>query len=242
LTDEPLVIPDTWKDARFADNPLVTDEPHIRFYAGHPIHSPSGLRVGTLCLIDSEPRHFSEEDRNALQDLASIVDQELGLLQRATIDELTGLYNRRGFFEIGNSILALCRRRGESATLIGIDLDGFKSVNDTYGHERGDQVLRIFGNLLRSHFRTSDVIARVGGDEFAVLCAGADSSGILQSLEVFQQEFRASDCGAANVGLAWSAGAAEFNPQSTDALTDLMKRADVKMYQAKLERKGAWRA
>ena len=77
LQEEPLVIPDTQEDLRFFDNPLVIGEPYARFYAGHPIHAPGGARVGTLCLIDTQPRNLSSQELGALADLAALVDAEM---------------------------------------------------------------------------------------------------------------------------------------------------------------------
>jgi GAF domain-containing protein len=72
-----FLIPDALEDSRFKDNPLVTGKPYIRFYAGIPLHLPGGLAVGTLCIIDTEPRNFSEKELDHLQDLALVVEQEL---------------------------------------------------------------------------------------------------------------------------------------------------------------------
>ncbi|MEP7189789.1 MAG: PAS domain S-box protein, partial [Roseiflexaceae bacterium] len=81
LQDQALVIPDAWLDPRFIDNPMVTGEPHIRFYAGQPLAAPDGSRVGTLCLIDRRPREFSADDLSALRDLAYWVERELQTVQ-----------------------------------------------------------------------------------------------------------------------------------------------------------------
>lgn len=73
LSDEPLIVLDAAKDPRFADNPFVTGEPYVRFYAGWPLKAPDGSRVGTLCIIDDKPREFGAEHRRALRDMAGIV-------------------------------------------------------------------------------------------------------------------------------------------------------------------------
>jgi GAF domain-containing protein len=165
LHESPLVVRDTLQDERFRDNPLVTGGPHIRFYAGHPIHGPDGSRVGTLCLIDRQPCEFDAGDASALADFAAMVDRELALLDRAATDELTSLLNRRGFATVAQRIIALCRRNQQCAVVVGIDLDNFKSVNEDFGHDAGDRALRMFGKLLTTHFRESDAVARRGGDE-----------------------------------------------------------------------------
>jgi GAF domain-containing protein len=74
LSDEPLIVPDATKDPRFADNPYVTGEPRVRFYAGWPLKAPDGSRVGTLCMIDTKAREFTSENRRALRDMAQIIE------------------------------------------------------------------------------------------------------------------------------------------------------------------------
>ena len=91
LDDETLVVQDASRDPRFADNPLVLGDPYIRFYAGCPIHAPTGHRVGTLCLIDTSPRELSIEDQKMLGDMAAMVEDELRVSSHATVDDLTQL-------------------------------------------------------------------------------------------------------------------------------------------------------
>lgn len=234
LQDGPLIIEDALVDARFADNPLVVGPPKIRFYAGQPVHGARGLRVGTLCIIDQQPRRLSEEDLILLADLAGMIDRELSLIAVASSDELTGLANRRGFTQAALHVLALCRRRMQPAALICLDLDQFKSINDTYGHAAGDEALRHFAKMLLENFRTSDVVARFGGDEFAVLCGGATSDQVAVSLERLTAEFEASVLLQRHPDLSWSAGIADFDPASDATIEDLLRAADARMYDVKI--------
>ena len=233
----PFVIEDACQDTRFADNPLVVGDPHIRFYAGQPIHGPDGSRIGTLCIIDRRPRTFAAEDKAMLADLAAMIDRELSLIESSTTDELTRLSNRRGLTMVGARVLALCRRNHQPAAVVGIDLDGFKAVNDGYGHDAGDDVLRLFSKLLFSHFRTSDVVARLGGDEFAILCSGTTGGQMTASLERLRTEFESSALSRAYPKLSWSAGIADFHPESEETIDDLLRASDARMYSAKAEGK-----
>ncbi|MGX9461240.1 diguanylate cyclase [Shewanella sp. A14] len=183
-----LVVPDALKDARFADNPLVLAAPHIRFYAGFPLTMPNGVRVGTLCIIDDKPRAFSKDDEIALEDLGKIVTEELLYLQQNTLDALTGISNRRGFELLANKAIANSDRLGFDTSLIFFDLDYFKIINDTYGHEEGDKALKIFASILIDSFRESDVIARFAGDEFIVLLSQSDDASVTTVLQRFQQQ------------------------------------------------------
>lgn len=175
LGDEVFVIPDAAGDARFADNPLVTGEPHIRFYAGCPLKVSRGAKVGTLCIIDQQPRSFDGEDARALRDLAAMVEDELSAFQTAMTDPLTRIWNRRGFLTMARDSLALCDRQGEGGTLACLDLDGFKQINDRFGHAAGDAALERFAFGMSQCFRSTDVFARIGGDEFVAWMPGASA-------------------------------------------------------------------
>ncbi|WP_250148170.1 sensor domain-containing diguanylate cyclase [Halomonas jincaotanensis] len=185
-----FIIPDTTLDPRFANNPLVTGEPHLRFYAGALLESQDGYPLGTLCVLDYQPRELSERQRFALQALANQVMAHLELMQahreqaelireletarhdlakRAATDPLTGLLNRRAFEQRLNQEVALMQRGAPPAALMLIDLDLFKTVNDTLGHQAGDEVLVRFTELCREVFRQADVIGRWGGEEFVVM-------------------------------------------------------------------------
>ena len=233
LREGVMLVPDTLEDARFADNPLVIGAPHVRFYAGYPIHSPDGARVGTLSIIDRRPREFSAEDLGMLADLAAMIDREFFLIAQATTDELTHLSNRRGFASVGAHVLALCRRAGQPSAVVLFDLDNFKHVNDTHGHEAGDHVLRQFARMLFAHFRASDIVARLGGDEFAVLCGGSSSGPLYSSLDRLKREALGEMLIRAYPGLSWSAGVVDCGPESSETIDDLLRAADMRMYSDK---------
>ena len=97
LGDDLFVIPNALEDESFRDNPLVTSEPYIRFYAGYPLKHINGQKLGILCLIDTEPRQLSPEDVEDFKDLALMAERELAAVELATLDDLTQLSNKRGF-------------------------------------------------------------------------------------------------------------------------------------------------
>lgn len=168
-SDDIMIVPDTLDDGRFADNPFVTGDPHVRFYAGCPLVVMNGCRLGTLCLVDRIPRTMTQEDILLLKDLAATVEHELTAMHMAIVDGLTGLVNRRGFETLAQNGLNICLRMRRPASLLFFDLNGFKAINDTFGHAEGDLALRNFASALKQTFRSTDIIGRLGGDEFAVL-------------------------------------------------------------------------
>jgi diguanylate cyclase (GGDEF)-like protein len=172
LREQAFVVEDARIDERFADNPLVTGDPNVCFYAGYPVHAPDGRRIGTLCLIDKEPRSFSASEEQMLGDFAALVDDELASAAKINVDELTNIANRRGFQQVAHHLLPLCERNKLDVEVLFFDLDDFKALNDKFGHKAGDEALRAFARLLLNTFRSADVVARLGGDEFSVMMAG----------------------------------------------------------------------
>lgn len=234
LGDDLFLIPDAKEDERFHDNPLVTDAPNIRFYAGCPLRVANGHKMGTLCLIDDKPRQLDEEDKELLKDLAVMAEQEIAALQLATLDELTAISNRRGFTSLAEHALSMCKRYEQPATLILFDLDDFKPINDNFGHAEGDRALVAFANLIRQEFRDSDVYARIGGDEFVVLLTGTGEDFITQALGRFQLALDLyNEEAARGYDLKFSAGYVIKRSDEDGDIDALMSRADENMYEQK---------
>lgn len=234
LGDGLFVIPDALDDERFADNPLVMGEPNIRFYAGCPLHSIDGHQLGTLCIIDIKPRDFSEEDVQTLQDLALTVERELVGIQLATEDELTGLINRRGFYNLAQHSLKLCVRYQLEITLVYLDLNKFKAINDNYGHEEGDEILKAFATMMRDVCRESDLYARLGGDEFIMLFVNTKKTvgdAMVAKLKDKVEAFRRRENKKYEFGL--SSGVISFIPKKGDVIEDYIRKADTLMFDDK---------
>lgn len=234
LGDGVFWIPDTLRDARFADNPLVRGEPFIRFYAGCPIRSAGGYKLGTLCVLDTEPREFTPEQEQDLRDLAAIAERELHAVELAITDELTGLSNRRGFLALAGQSLRICRRERLPAALIYFDLDGFKAINDADGHAAGDAVLRCFAGHLQSEMRASDPCGRVGGDEFVAFLAGADGRRSERVTARLRDRLAAAGAsGEMPASIRFSFGIVAFDPERHASVDDLVGEADYLMYRDK---------
>jgi diguanylate cyclase (GGDEF)-like protein len=187
--DRVLHVPDAAADPRFADNPLVTGELGIRFYAGAPILSPEGKPLGTLCVIDRVPRVATQAQLDQLARLACALGSTLHLhaaLRQldamAVTDPLTGIANRAGFLAALQAALVpgtprpRAGRPGHRTALLMLDLDRFKTVNDLFGHAGGDAVLREVARRIRATIRPGDAAGRIGGDEFGVLLRGLDTA------------------------------------------------------------------
>lgn len=233
MDDDMLIVPDASQDARFRDHPAVRDLPEIRFYAGCPVKAPDGSPLGTLCVIDHEPREIGEDEARVLEDLAWMLEQDLKTLSLATRDELTGLTNRRGFDAIADHSVAMCRRVGEPATLLYFDLDDFKDVNDTLGHAAGDRVLRSFAKHLKATFRDSDVVARVGGDEFCVLLTSATTEDVERPLSLLEGRLQTR---GGEPSVRFSVGVVSYDPSLHATVEALVNDADMQMYRDKRAR------
>ena len=234
LRDDILMIPDALLDERFHDNPLVTDEPHIRFYAGCPLQVPGGSKLGTLCLLDVKARELDDEERELLRDLARMAEQELAAVQMATMDELTQLSNRRGFEALAQHALNVCKRLDKPASLLFFDLNKFKQINDTYGHAEGDRALVTFAEVLREVLRESDVIGRLGGDEFVAFLTQADgieTVGILARLRSVLAKRNAT--AKRGYEIAYSVGQIQYDPAAHGSIAELLAQADAAMYENK---------
>jgi diguanylate cyclase (GGDEF)-like protein len=232
-----FIIPNAMEDARFSDNPLVTDGPNIRFYAGYPLKLRQGVNLGTLCLIDSKPKYLNEDDKQLLNDLGAMIEQEIRSIQLATLDELTLISNRRGFLTLADHSQKVCRRKKLPMTVILFDLNKFKLINDNFGHHEGDFALKQFAEVMRSVFRESDVIGRLGGDEFITLLTDADSEHIAIVLDRFKTEMDAMNALIAKPYLIeYSAGVASFPHDTDKSLEEMVAEADAAMYEKKKDR------
>ncbi len=233
LGPEILIIEDTLRDERFSDNPLVLGEPHIRFYAGCPLVLDN-RRLGTLCIIDQSPRSLDQDQIETLRDLASVVERELSATLLATKDDLTGLSNRRGFLALAQQSLQLCNRQGIPVCLLYLDLDRFKAINDTRGHEEGDRALITFAETIQHVCRDSDVIARLGGDEFVVLLINSTKDQARQVVNRFKEALnQANKLSNRDYEMEFSFGIMSYQPERHETIAELLSDGDELMYELK---------
>ena len=159
---------------------------------------------------------------------------QLDLLRLSTRDELTGLYNRRGFFMAAEPLARLAERAGRTFAVFYADLDGLKDINDSYGHQAGDEAIRDAAWILSQTFRSVDIVSRLGGDEFAVLAADAPADCIdlmLRRIGKWQEERNAEPERAFKISL--STGGVAWTPDEPRTLEALIAEADMAAYTAK---------
>lgn len=167
-------------------------------------------------------------------DLTEQKEIEQRLRDLAELDGLTGAFNRRHFFDVAGPALARVTSRGGPACLAMIDADHFKDVNDRYGHATGDEALRVLTSVCRSASRTSDILARYGGEELVLLLLDADLAAAQRVVERIRAGLASTRISAANGAtftLSVSIGVAEHRPG--EAIDDMLRRADTALYEAK---------
>ncbi len=250
--EEILVVPDTLEDERFRDNPMVTGVPGIRFYAGHPLRSPEGHLVGTLCAMDRRPREMTPDELEIFRDLAALVESELHIIRlsrsqmelvqarddaerKASIDSLTRAWNRDFILEILNREISRTKRDSLTFALVMLDLDRFKSVNDTYGHQAGDVVLRKTVDHIRSVVRPFDAVGRYGGEEFMIILIECNLDRALLVTERIRAGIEEKPILTPRgvVSLTTSQGVVLYDGIRDVTADDLIDTADTALYRAK---------
>ncbi len=165
---------------------------------------------------------------------------QLELLNLSLIDELTGLNNRRGFLALGGHHVKLANRSGMPFLVAFVDLDGLKKINDTFGHQEGNRALVEAANVLRDSCRRSDILSRIGGDEFAILIADADKDCSDVFLRRIQKKLDSTNANPApGYALSLSVGIVAANGPEHADLEELLHKADALMYAQKQKKKAA---
>jgi diguanylate cyclase (GGDEF)-like protein len=155
------------------------------------------------------------------------------LLALSLTDELTGLYNRRRFFVLTEQYLKVAIRTKKRSLLLYIDMDDLKWINDSYGHHEGDHALIDLAGILKKTFRESDIIARIGGDEFVVLLESTIENDEILITRLYENIKAYDDKGPRRYQLSISVGTAQFNPENPISIDELLSKADALMYAQK---------
>jgi diguanylate cyclase (GGDEF)-like protein len=240
---EPLGFGDMHKEPTLDGHPVVPLLP-FHFYAGVQLLTPEGAAAGSFCILKREPQDAAEFDVSTLTDLAAVSMDEVELWQRnqdlervAQTDRLTGIANRRAFDQALERAVRRARRTNEPLSLLLLDLDHFKALNDTAGHQAGDDVLRQFAGILaQAARRPDDMAARYGGEEFALILSSTDQSGALEVAERLRENLAAAEIPhprGIDGRVTVSIGAATADPAIELGVERLVSAADARLYEAK---------
>ena len=158
---------------------------------------------------------------------------EEALQALSLIDELTGLYNRRRFFVLTEQYLKVSVRTKKKLVLLFIDMDNLKWINDHHGHNQGDQALIDLANILKKTFRESDIVARIGGDEFVVLSESTDENSEIVLTRLYENIKDHNAKRSRSYALSISVGTTQFDPKYPISIDELLSKADALMYAQK---------
>jgi len=224
------------QDPLFRDCPLVLAPPQVKFYAGAPLVTQENLALGALCVMDFVPRSLQPRQVEMLRTLAGQVMVQLELTLQAMRDPLTGLYNRRQMEESLHREILRARRIGATVGVMVIDVDNFKRINDTLGHEAGDAALHGIAAELALCVREEDIACRAGGEEFVIILPGTTEEALRQRAETVRSRVEESSvlAGGSKLKLTVSTGLATF-PDHGENGPAILRAADAALYRAKAE-------
>lgn len=237
--EELFVVDDLSNDPTFSSIDVRMNGKSVRFYAGAVVAAPNGLPVGTICLLDHEPRRLSDAERERLLDARQLMEAALELQADSNRDHLTGLYNRRYFDELLDREWRRAIRYMVPFTLLMIDIDHFGAYNDRYGHPDGDEALRQVARTIRASIRRpSDLCARFGGEEFIVMLPETDPDAARTMADriraaVEQLAIDHADSQAGHLTVSIGAGVALDQDHLESGPAGLIEIADEALYEAK---------
>tara|TARA_R110000824_G_scaffold3839_8_gene18366 strand:- start:799 stop:1383 length:585 start_codon:yes stop_codon:yes gene_type:complete len=190
-------------------------------------------------MANNMQRHRTSNDQKCANCL--LLEREIVALKDALVemeryayhDELTGLSNRRHFIQSLENRITRCQRYGDHSALLFLDVDALKAVNDQHGHAAGDALLMRLAEILQTHTRTTDVVARIGGDEFGLLLDNLDADQVVEKIASVMARIDAANCTHEGKHLPFGASIGYCFIGPKDTVEALMSRADAAMYRAK---------
>ncbi|MEA5509608.1 sensor domain-containing diguanylate cyclase [Crocosphaera sp. UHCC 0190] len=236
-TKNKLLIPDAKQDEKWQNNPDI--KLGMVSYLGYPLILPDGGVFGTICVLDSKENHYSQLYEKLILQLKELIETHLALLYKnqeleniANKDWLTQLYNRRYFFIVGEKFYQNAKRRNLFLSISMIDIDFFKNINDNYGHDGGDFILKEFSKILIKNTRKADIVSRFGGEEFCILLTNCNLENailvcerIRKELEINKFEYQTN-----KISVTISCGISSVLEGS---LEKMVNKADAMVYKAK---------
>lgn len=197
---------------------------------GTPVYdAESGIQYAICAFTDITARKNAER---------ALREKEQHAQEQALRDELTGLHNRRGLLHVMDALMKLGARAGRPLSLVYVDLDHMKAINDTHGHQAGDRALIDLARLLQRNLRESDFISRIGGDEFCIILSGGDEPQDRAAVARIEAAVRAHNAEARRpYELSLSIGRARFDPENPCTVEELLSAADAAMYRDKASKR-----
>lgn len=236
----PLYVRNADLEDRWDDNPEYKDY-GFRSYLGVPLQWPDGSVFGTLCTMDTVQTNHPDEYIELLGQLKYIIDSDLlslttarKLQELSLLDDLTQINNRRGFLEIARKMLHLARRNDFSIAMTFFDLNGLKEINDSFGHQAGDRIIKAFARALKEATRIEDCVARMGGDEFVLLAlhkARPETDMLVKRIQTTFVAVLKDDPQIQNPSFCF--GTKTHSPSAPFTIDTLLMEADALMYEDK---------
>ncbi|KPH95367.1 diguanylate cyclase [Pseudoalteromonas porphyrae] len=234
-----LYVNNASNDEYWHDNPEVSKD-GFESYLGLPIHWPNGDVFGTLCVMDFEQTDYQRNYLELIKQLRDMIEDDLFMVNSfvqmreiAMLDPLTHIYNRRAVSILSQQKLNLAQRLGFEVCCLFIDVNDFKLLNDTHGHEVGDKALVALAATLKECLREADIIGRLGGDEFVVVLQTNDTNEPLQIKAKIVQGYNAQLAKLSLPPLSISIGYG-FAEHTKETFEILLNKADKDMYKNKL--------
>ncbi|MDC3211596.1 sensor domain-containing diguanylate cyclase [Pseudoalteromonas distincta] len=237
-TNNILYVNDASNNDAWNTLPEVVED-GVESYLGLPIHWPEGEVFGTLCLKDTKITSYTDEYFELIEQLRDLIEDDLALVysyeqmrEIAMLDSLTDIYNRRALNLLAQQKLNLALRLGFDVCCLFIDINDFKKLNDTFGHEVGDKALIILADTLKTHLRDADIVGRLGGDEFVAVMQLSDKSKISYIMDKISSEYTNALLKEGVCDLSLSIGYSFTNKQK-QPFEALLNDADHSMYKNK---------
>lgn len=234
IEGKPRYVPDVDKDDVIGP---AGREAGTKSYLSMPIKF-EGKTIGCININSLQKNAFDQDELNLLEAVASQIEAAIANAQNATLDWLTGCINKKlGMFFLEKQF-KLSRREGSTFTICYVDIDDLKKVNDTWGHKEGDELIKIASSLLKKSLRESDLVCRMGGDEFLVILPNTNKEEALVLWERVEKNIAIFNDGSTKpYKISMSRGFAEYNPYVHKTPEDIIEAADRVMYVEKKNRK-----
>jgi len=235
-----VYVPNTQHSDSWSNNLEVIEYGFVS-YLGAPIKWPGGHAFGAICVMDNAETNYKEPVFRLINQFRDLIEGDLALLvnykelkELSLRDELTGLYNRRGFTALAEQKLSLAKRHHYDLGLMFFDLDDLKGINDTYGHQSGDTTIKAFADALKGELRDSDIAARIGGDEFVAFIFAQNEHEIQVLINRIQTALAMQQCKRINLpAIKASIGHKLFKRKNNTTVDNMLEQVDKLMYKNK---------